>query len=165
MCPMLWWTMSIGRRTRLFTRSQCQKHWQLEAEQTPEDFEGEGDLAQNPEENHQTGDILQKISVPFVTKKGTRRKIVQARATRKKMNQLWTLHVMKMNETLHSWSHHQKTILVNGFLILHVPITCALTSTYSRDSRSSMEELCWWVMMMLVRSKGLGLSIWRCIMG
>jgi len=31
---------------------------------------------------------------------------------------------------------------VNGFLILHVPITCALTSTYSQDSRSSMEELC-----------------------
>jgi cell division cycle protein 20 (cofactor of APC complex) len=55
----------------------------------PEDFEGEGDLAQNPEENHQTDDILQKISVTFVTKKDTRRKkIVQARATRKKMNQL-----------------------------------------------------------------------------
>ena len=32
--------------------SQRQKHWQLEAEQTSEDFEGEGDLAQNTEENH-----------------------------------------------------------------------------------------------------------------
>ena len=53
----------------------------------PEDFEGEGDLAQNPEENHQTDDILQKMSVPFVTKKGTGRKIVQSRATKKKMNQ------------------------------------------------------------------------------
>ena len=54
----------------------------------PEDFEGEGDLTQNLEENHQTGDILQKMSVPFVTKRGTGRKIVQSRAIRKKMNQL-----------------------------------------------------------------------------
>jgi hypothetical protein len=76
--------MSTGRRIRLFTRSQRQKHSQLEAEQTPEDFEGEGDLTQNPEENHQTDDILQKMSVPFVTKKGIGRKIVQSRATRKR---------------------------------------------------------------------------------
>jgi hypothetical protein len=50
------------------------------------DLEGEGELAQNQGENHQTNNILYKI-VRFVTKIDTKRKIVQINTTRTMMNQ------------------------------------------------------------------------------